>query len=110
MGLSHVPLANAALDALEDWSSHIPLETMQPCYTIVLPLLDGYLKTASTNSKRDRVDGRALFDDETFTVNKKSNSEVLDFRLRRQQLGGDVFSVFTRQRIQPSDDKTPEAI
>uniref|UniRef100_A0A667XYC1 DNA-dependent protein kinase catalytic subunit n=1 Tax=Myripristis murdjan TaxID=586833 RepID=A0A667XYC1_9TELE len=45
LGLSHVPLANTALDALECWSSHIPLETMQPCYRNILPLLDGYLKT-----------------------------------------------------------------
>ncbi|XP_034415705.1 DNA-dependent protein kinase catalytic subunit [Cyclopterus lumpus] len=47
LGLSHVPLASVALDALEDWSSHIPLETMQHCYASVLPLLDGYLKTTS---------------------------------------------------------------
>ncbi|XP_068566169.1 DNA-dependent protein kinase catalytic subunit [Cebidichthys violaceus] len=52
LGLSHVPLANVALDALEDWSSHIPLETMQHCYTSILPLLDGYLKT-TTNDKDD---------------------------------------------------------
>lgn len=51
-GLSHVPLANAALDALEDWSSNIPFETMQPCYSSVLPLLDGYLKAHTNNSKR----------------------------------------------------------
>ncbi|CAN9506484.1 unnamed protein product [Ophioblennius macclurei] len=51
LGLSHVPLANAALDALEDWSSHIPLETMQPCYCSILPLLDGYLKTTSSENK-----------------------------------------------------------
>ncbi|XP_069007483.1 DNA-dependent protein kinase catalytic subunit [Embiotoca jacksoni] len=51
LGLSHVPLANAALDALEDWSSHIPLDTMQPCFTNILPLLDGYLKTTSTHNK-----------------------------------------------------------
>nr|XP_004569583.2 DNA-dependent protein kinase catalytic subunit [Maylandia zebra] len=51
LGLSHIPLANAALDALEDWSSHIPLKTMQPCYTSVLPILDGYLKTSSTDNK-----------------------------------------------------------
>ncbi|GAA6219422.1 DNA-dependent protein kinase catalytic subunit [Lates japonicus] len=51
LGLSHVPLANTALDALEDWSSHIPLETMQLCYTSILPLLDGYLKTTSNNNK-----------------------------------------------------------
>ncbi|XP_029313652.1 DNA-dependent protein kinase catalytic subunit [Cottoperca gobio] len=53
LGLSHVPLANVALDALEDWSSHIPLGTMQHCYTNILPLLDGYLKTTSTNNKDD---------------------------------------------------------
>ncbi|XP_039982420.1 DNA-dependent protein kinase catalytic subunit isoform X2 [Xiphias gladius] len=53
LGLSHVPLANEALDALEDWSAHIPLETMQPCYTNILPLLDGYLKTTSKNNKDD---------------------------------------------------------
>ncbi|XP_041824461.1 DNA-dependent protein kinase catalytic subunit [Melanotaenia boesemani] len=51
LGLSHVPLANAALDALEDWSSNIPLETMQPCYTSILPLLDGYLKSTTANEK-----------------------------------------------------------
>ncbi|KAK5898290.1 hypothetical protein CgunFtcFv8_015721 [Champsocephalus gunnari] len=51
LGLSHVPLANTALDALEDWSSYIPLETMQHCYSSILPLLDGYLKSTSTNNK-----------------------------------------------------------
>ncbi|KAM9839260.1 DNA-dependent protein kinase catalytic subunit [Aulostomus maculatus] len=51
LGLSHVPLANTALDALEDWSSHIRLETMQPCYGSILPLLDGYLKTTSSDSE-----------------------------------------------------------
>ncbi|XP_033494873.2 DNA-dependent protein kinase catalytic subunit isoform X1 [Epinephelus lanceolatus] len=53
LGLSHVPLANIALDALEDWSSHIPLETMQHCYTNILPLLDGYLKTTANDNKDD---------------------------------------------------------
>ncbi|XP_041669965.1 DNA-dependent protein kinase catalytic subunit [Cheilinus undulatus] len=53
LGLSHVPLANVALDALEDWSSHIPPQTMQPCYSNILPLLDGYLKTTSTDNKDD---------------------------------------------------------
>ncbi|XP_037550083.1 DNA-dependent protein kinase catalytic subunit [Nematolebias whitei] len=51
LGLSHVPLANTALDALEDWSSNITQETLQPCYKEILPLLDGYLKTTSTNDK-----------------------------------------------------------
>uniref|UniRef100_A0A3Q3H3L0 DNA-dependent protein kinase catalytic subunit n=1 Tax=Labrus bergylta TaxID=56723 RepID=A0A3Q3H3L0_9LABR len=54
MGLSHVPLANVALDVLEDWSSHIAPETMQPCYSNILPLLDGYLKTTSSDSKTQK--------------------------------------------------------
>ncbi|XP_024136141.1 DNA-dependent protein kinase catalytic subunit isoform X1 [Oryzias melastigma] len=51
LGLSHVPLAGAAIDALEDWSLRLPLETMQPVYTTVLPLLDWYLKTSSTDDQ-----------------------------------------------------------
>uniref|UniRef100_A0A3B5Q076 DNA-dependent protein kinase catalytic subunit n=1 Tax=Xiphophorus maculatus TaxID=8083 RepID=A0A3B5Q076_XIPMA len=51
LGLSHIPLANAALDALEDWSSRLPLDTMQPCYADILPLLDGYLKTTSSSDE-----------------------------------------------------------
>lgn len=106
MGLSHVPLANIALDALEDWSSHIPSETMQHCYTIVLPLLDGYLKTTSTDSKTiilsGQVDGRFGPILNGFQFNKrryqpisiKSDSDVVAFRQRRQQLGSDVIYVF----------------
>ncbi|KAJ8010680.1 hypothetical protein DPEC_G00077640 [Dallia pectoralis] len=51
LGLSHAPLANTALDALETWSSHIPHETMQPYYREILPHLDGYLKTAASEDK-----------------------------------------------------------
>uniref|UniRef100_A0A3Q2PZS8 DNA-dependent protein kinase catalytic subunit n=1 Tax=Fundulus heteroclitus TaxID=8078 RepID=A0A3Q2PZS8_FUNHE len=69
LGLSHAPLANAALDALEDWSSHLPPETMQPCYADILPLLDGYLKTkdesnwevmSSLSSTREKGYSRVL--------------------------------------------------
>uniref|UniRef100_A0A3B3VB26 DNA-dependent protein kinase catalytic subunit n=1 Tax=Poecilia latipinna TaxID=48699 RepID=A0A3B3VB26_9TELE len=51
LGLSHIPLANAALDALEDWSFCLPPDTMQPCYADILPLLDGYLKTTSSSDE-----------------------------------------------------------
>lgn len=54
LGLSHAPLASAAIDALEDWFLGLPLETMQPVYTNVLPLLDWYLKTSSTDSKMEK--------------------------------------------------------
>uniref|UniRef100_A0A3P9NWB4 DNA-dependent protein kinase catalytic subunit n=1 Tax=Poecilia reticulata TaxID=8081 RepID=A0A3P9NWB4_POERE len=64
LGLSHIPLANAALDALEDWSSRLPLDTMQPCYADILPLLDGYLKTTSSSGKKlwgDRESSEKLY-------------------------------------------------
>lgn len=41
-------MADLGLDALEDWSAHIPRHIMQPYYKDVLPLLDGYLKNSAT--------------------------------------------------------------
>lgn len=41
-------MADLGLDALEDWSAHIPRHMMQPCYKDVLPLLDGYLKSSTS--------------------------------------------------------------
>uniref|UniRef100_A0A6Q2XXY4 DNA-dependent protein kinase catalytic subunit n=1 Tax=Esox lucius TaxID=8010 RepID=A0A6Q2XXY4_ESOLU len=55
LGLSHAPLANTALDALETWSSRIPQDIMQPYYREILPHLDGYLKT-STSDEKDESD------------------------------------------------------
>ncbi|XP_067887902.1 DNA-dependent protein kinase catalytic subunit isoform X2 [Heterodontus francisci] len=49
LGLSHIPLADAGLDALEDWSTRISKHTIQPYYKDILPHLDGYLKTAASN-------------------------------------------------------------
>uniref|UniRef100_A0A3B1JQ43 DNA-dependent protein kinase catalytic subunit n=1 Tax=Astyanax mexicanus TaxID=7994 RepID=A0A3B1JQ43_ASTMX len=51
LGLSHAPLATAALDALESWSSHIPFPIIQPHYADILPHLDGYLKTAANTDR-----------------------------------------------------------
>ncbi|XP_030070017.1 DNA-dependent protein kinase catalytic subunit [Microcaecilia unicolor] len=48
LGLSYSPLADAGLDALEDWSAYIPQYVIQPHYSEILPYLDGYLKTASS--------------------------------------------------------------
>ncbi|XP_069477126.1 DNA-dependent protein kinase catalytic subunit [Ambystoma mexicanum] len=48
LGLSCAPIANAGLDALEDWSSYIPRHVIQPCYKDILPFLDGYLKTTGS--------------------------------------------------------------
>ncbi|XP_075350728.1 DNA-dependent protein kinase catalytic subunit isoform X2 [Mycteria americana] len=48
LGLSCIPMADLGLDALEDWSAHIPRHIMQPHYKDVLPLLDCYLKTSTS--------------------------------------------------------------
>ncbi|XP_069076234.1 DNA-dependent protein kinase catalytic subunit isoform X2 [Pleurodeles waltl] len=51
LGLSCAPLADAGIDALEDWSSYIPRHVMQPCYKDILPFLDGYLKTTGASDE-----------------------------------------------------------
>uniref|UniRef100_A0A4W4HUH9 DNA-dependent protein kinase catalytic subunit n=1 Tax=Electrophorus electricus TaxID=8005 RepID=A0A4W4HUH9_ELEEL len=51
LGLSHAPLATAALDALESWSARIPPSVIQPHYADILPHLDGYLKTAASTAE-----------------------------------------------------------
>ncbi|KFP72380.1 DNA-dependent protein kinase catalytic subunit, partial [Acanthisitta chloris] len=48
LGLSCTPMADLGLDALEDWSAHIPRHMLQPYYKDVLPLLDGYLKSSTS--------------------------------------------------------------
>uniref|UniRef100_A0A803SLW3 DNA-dependent protein kinase catalytic subunit n=1 Tax=Anolis carolinensis TaxID=28377 RepID=A0A803SLW3_ANOCA len=48
LGLSHTPIADVALDALADWSAHIPRYAIQPYYKDILPYLDGYLKTSTS--------------------------------------------------------------
>ncbi|KAM6458275.1 DNA-dependent protein kinase catalytic subunit isoform 2-T2 [Liasis olivaceus] len=48
LGLSYTPMADVALDALEDWSSHIPRYTIQPYYKDIVPCLDDYLKTSAS--------------------------------------------------------------
>ncbi|KAF7246283.1 DNA-dependent protein kinase catalytic subunit [Varanus komodoensis] len=51
LGLSYTPMADVALDALEDWSSHIPRYVIQPSYKDILPCLDGYLKTSTSTDE-----------------------------------------------------------
>lgn len=48
-------MADLGLDALEDWSAHIPRHIMQPYYKDVLPLLDGYLKNSATAGMYGRL-------------------------------------------------------
>ncbi|KAL1271164.1 hypothetical protein QQF64_030180, partial [Cirrhinus molitorella] len=73
LGLSHAPLATAALDALESWSSRIPVAIMQPHYADILPHLDGYLKT-TTNSEKDDSNMEVTF---MSTGSAKSYGQVM---------------------------------
>uniref|UniRef100_A0A8D2M7W0 DNA-dependent protein kinase catalytic subunit n=1 Tax=Zonotrichia albicollis TaxID=44394 RepID=A0A8D2M7W0_ZONAL len=58
LGLSCTSMADLGLDALEDWSAHIPRHMMQPYYKDVLPLLDGYLKSStSTGTYMQKIAG-----------------------------------------------------
>uniref|UniRef100_A0A3Q2CEF8 DNA-dependent protein kinase catalytic subunit n=1 Tax=Cyprinodon variegatus TaxID=28743 RepID=A0A3Q2CEF8_CYPVA len=116
LGLSHVPLANAALDALEDWSSHLPLETMQPCYAGILPLLDGYLKTdkdesnwevmSTLSSKHERGYNRVLR-----RLLKKSNQLSMEeaplvlLRLRVVKLLGHLGGKLNRNLVTVSSEE-----
>ena len=47
LGLGYPPLARAALDALDTWSTSLPPSLLQPYYSSLLPVLDDYLKAAS---------------------------------------------------------------
>ncbi|XP_075405763.1 DNA-dependent protein kinase catalytic subunit [Tenrec ecaudatus] len=47
LGLSHTPLAEVGLNALEEWSVNIHKDVIQPYYKDILPCLDGYLKTSA---------------------------------------------------------------
>ncbi|XP_045147611.1 DNA-dependent protein kinase catalytic subunit [Echinops telfairi] len=47
LGLSHTPLAEVGLNALEEWSVNIHKYVIQPYYKDILPCLDGYLKTSA---------------------------------------------------------------
>ncbi|XP_051006522.1 DNA-dependent protein kinase catalytic subunit [Acomys russatus] len=51
LGLSHMPLAEIGLRALEEWSVHIDKSVMQPYYKDILPCLDGYLKTSTLSDE-----------------------------------------------------------
>ncbi|XP_071593605.1 DNA-dependent protein kinase catalytic subunit [Heliangelus exortis] len=79
LGLSCIPMADLGLDALEDWSAHIPRHMMQPYYKDILPLLDGYLKnSASAVESQNNWEVRKLS-----RAAQKGFNKVLIQRLRK---------------------------
>uniref|UniRef100_A0A8C0EK33 DNA-dependent protein kinase catalytic subunit n=1 Tax=Bubo bubo TaxID=30461 RepID=A0A8C0EK33_BUBBB len=81
LGLSCTPMADLGLDALEDWSAHIPRHIMQPYYKDVLPLLDGYLKNStSAETEWDNWEVRKLS-----RAAQKGFNKVVIQRLRKSK-------------------------
>ncbi|XP_060054547.1 DNA-dependent protein kinase catalytic subunit-like [Erinaceus europaeus] len=61
LGLSYTPLAEAGLNALEEWSVYICKNVIQPYYKDILPSLDGYLKTSAlTDENKNSLQVPAL--------------------------------------------------
>ena len=51
LGLSYLPLANAGLDALEEWGARLPLETLRPHFKHILPYFDDYFEDSQHYSR-----------------------------------------------------------
>ena len=49
LGHSYLPLAGAALHALETWAQALPPHVLQPFYPSLLPCLDVFLKSAGSS-------------------------------------------------------------
>uniref|UniRef100_A0A8C3U087 DNA-dependent protein kinase catalytic subunit n=1 Tax=Catharus ustulatus TaxID=91951 RepID=A0A8C3U087_CATUS len=109
LGLSCTPMADLGLDALEDWSAHIPRHMMQPCYKDVLPLLDGYLKSSTSTVEsqnnwevrklsqaaqkgRNKVVIQRIRKAKTFSVDNNPSLEAVRTRVARLlgSLGGQI--------------------
>uniref|UniRef100_A0A803VG36 DNA-dependent protein kinase catalytic subunit n=1 Tax=Ficedula albicollis TaxID=59894 RepID=A0A803VG36_FICAL len=90
LGLSCTPMADLGLDALEDWSAHIPRHMMQPYYKDVLPLLDGYLKSStSTVESQNNWEVRKLSQ-----AAQKGRSKVVIQRIRKAKTFSVVRTLF----------------
>ena len=51
IGLSYPPLAQAGLDSLESWNTHLPSDVLTPYFKNILPCFDGYLKNTTESGK-----------------------------------------------------------
>ncbi|CAB4005561.1 DNA-dependent kinase catalytic subunit-like [Paramuricea clavata] len=80
LGLGFLPLAEAALDALDTWTAELPSEVLHPYLREVLPQLDGYLKTASelesANEKEAETRFRKSRKSKTKVYKSKENSNA----------------------------------
>ncbi|KAL3877683.1 hypothetical protein ACJMK2_035352, partial [Sinanodonta woodiana] len=56
LGMSYLPLALVALDAMEYWSNSLSAEVIQPYYADILPCLDSYLKASDKGSEDVNVE------------------------------------------------------
>ncbi|XP_048384539.2 DNA-dependent protein kinase catalytic subunit [Stegostoma tigrinum] len=76
LGLSHIPLADAGLDALQHWSTCISRHAIEPYYKDILPHLDGYLKTAASDEFESNWEMMSI------NTSSKGGNKVLIRRLK----------------------------
>lgn len=105
LGLSHAPLATTALDALESWSSFITSSIIQPHYIDILPQLDGYLKTGTSNGEKTLTYSACV----GFNSNTNANSVILFVNVFSSSVSiiyeKDCTQYFTYVEICPVSDK-----
>ncbi|GBN03187.1 DNA-dependent protein kinase catalytic subunit, partial [Araneus ventricosus] len=84
LGVSYLPLASAAVSALERWSDNIPLDIMKPHFSQLLPYLNCYLlastiqdDTLVSNAKMKKNNLKAAHKMSTKSV-RRSNQSALD--------------------------------
>ena len=61
LGLSYLPLAMVAMDALEFWSRSLPGHLLAPYYPRILPFLDNFLKTVDQGAEDVNVETNVNF-------------------------------------------------
>ncbi|KAK6170524.1 hypothetical protein SNE40_018898 [Patella caerulea] len=76
LGLSYLPLAGIAIDALEYWCHNLPHHIIHPHYSAILPYLDNYIKTVDKGAEEIKVES---------TVSTGKGKKKLPIRLIRKQ-------------------------
>ncbi|CAL1269299.1 unnamed protein product [Larinioides sclopetarius] len=84
LGVSYLPLASAAVSALERWSDNLPLDIMKPHFSQLLPYLNCYLlastiqdDTLVSNAQMKKNNLKAAHKMSTKSV-RRSNQNALD--------------------------------
>ncbi|XP_027045855.1 DNA-dependent protein kinase catalytic subunit-like [Pocillopora damicornis] len=81
LGLSYTPLAQAGLDALENWTMALPADELKPYLGEILQCLDSYLKTSGDIQLHDDCNTIVL----TTSSNRNSRGRKLPLKLLKMK-------------------------